>query len=81
MGDIRPVGEPRANVSRGSSVKLSLLTFVLVTGLIRRLVYDSTMFQAAEVKHANAAIGATGDEYIYTACTESYVEDFLVVCD
>lgn len=49
--------------------------------LLCRLIDDSTMLQAAEIKHSDTAVSAATDEHIHAVCAESNIVDLLVVCD
>jgi hypothetical protein len=45
------------------------------------LINNSAMLQASQIEHANAAIGSARHENVNASGAESYIKDFLVVCD
>ena len=47
--------------------------------LLRRLVYDCTVFQAPEIEHPYATIGATAHEHVDAVSAETHIEDFFIV--
>lgn len=49
--------------------------------LLRRLINDCTMLQAAQVKHAHATISSTAGEDVDGVSAKSYVVYLLVVCN
>jgi len=54
------------------------LTFLLfVIGLID----DSAVLQRPQIKHANTAVCAAGDEDVHAVGAEAHIENFFVVSD
>ena len=67
--------ERYAHIDVGGYSQLTFVAFFV------RLVNDGAVLETSKIKHPDAAVSATGDEYINAVCTEANVKDFFIVCD
>lgn len=54
-------------------------SYLTLLGFIRRLVDDRTVLKTAKIKHTDAPIGPTADEYVHAVRAKADVENLLVM--